>query len=202
MGADVKKVLAVAAMRDGKVVTKLLPGDREVTLGSGYNNNIAVEGAGIPDSLVFIRKAPDGQSWELRLSDTMDAQITSANGSKLKFKELLCVFLRGKRAVERDDALLRRVGKIVVHDQFACAGAAEMEVCQREFAQQARFLKMSGLRDGILKRGVLILRAAQRVVNDVAQVGAVPADADNCVPVGIIAIQRVAHACGGLDFRV
>ncbi len=88
MGADVKKVLAVAAMRDGKVVTKLLPGDREVTLGSGYNNNIAVEGAGIPDSLVFIRKAPDGQSWELRLSDTMDAQITSANGSKLKFSDL------------------------------------------------------------------------------------------------------------------
>ena len=84
MVAEVKKVLAVAAMREGKVVTKLIPGDREVTLGSGYNNNIAVEGAGIPDSLVFIRKAPDGQSWEMRLSDSMDAQVTSTNGSKLR----------------------------------------------------------------------------------------------------------------------
>jgi TonB family protein len=88
MGAERTKVLAIAAMRDGKVITKLLPGEREVTLGSGYNNNIAVESPGVPDSLVFIRVADDKDSWELRLSDSMDAQITSANGSKLKFSDL------------------------------------------------------------------------------------------------------------------
>jgi hypothetical protein len=58
MAAEVKKVLAVAAMRDGKVLTKLLPGEKEITLGSGYNNSIAVEVAGVPDSLVFLKRRP------------------------------------------------------------------------------------------------------------------------------------------------
>jgi len=88
MGAEVKKVLAVAAMRDGKVLTKLLPGEKEITLGSGYNNSIAVEAAGVPDSLVFLKRGADRETWELRISDSMDAQITSANGSKLKFSDL------------------------------------------------------------------------------------------------------------------
>jgi hypothetical protein len=88
MAAEVKKVLAVAAMRDGKVLTKLLPGEKEITLGSGYNNSIAVEVAGVPDSLVFLKRSPDRETWELRISGSMDAQITSANGSKLKFSDI------------------------------------------------------------------------------------------------------------------
>ncbi len=87
--ADLKnKILAIAAMRDGKVITKLLPGEKEITLGSGYNNNIAVEAPGIPETIVLIKKGDDRETWDLRLSDAMDAQITSANGSKLKFSDL------------------------------------------------------------------------------------------------------------------
>jgi len=82
------KILAVAAMRDGKVITKLLPGDKEITLGSGYNNNISVEAPGIPDSIILIKTGEEKGTWDLRLSDAMDAQITSANGSKLKFSDL------------------------------------------------------------------------------------------------------------------
>ena len=125
MVAEVKKVLAVAAMREGKVVTKLLPGDREITLGSGYNNNIAVEGEGIPDSLVFICKASDGQSWELRLSETMDAQISSANGSKLKFSDLkgLGIFSTDENGhyllkVNYGDQGMVNAGPFVIHFGF------------------------------------------------------------------------------------
>lgn len=125
MAAEVKKVLAVAAMQDGKVLTKLLPGDSEVTLGSGYNNNIAVEGSGIPDSLVFLKKASDGQSWELRLSDSMDAQITSANGSKLKFSDLkgLGIFSSDKDGyyllkVNYGDQGMVSAGPFVIHFGF------------------------------------------------------------------------------------
>ncbi len=125
MVANVKKVLAIAAMREGKVVTKLIPGDKEVTLGSGYNNNIAVEGAGIPDSLVFIRKASDGQSWEMRLSDSMDAQVTSANGSKLKFSDLkgLGIFSTDENGhyllkVNYGDQGMVNAGPFVIHFGF------------------------------------------------------------------------------------
>lgn len=125
MGVEEKKVLAVAAMREGKVVTKLLPGDREITLGSGYNNNIAVEGSGIPESLVFIKKAPDGQSWELRLSESMDAQITSANGSKLKFSDLkgLGIFSTDEEGhyllkVNYGDQGMVNAGAFVIHFGF------------------------------------------------------------------------------------
>ena len=82
------KILAVAAMRDGKVITKLLPGEREITLGSGYNNNISVEAPGIPDSIILIKTGEEKGTWDLTLSEAMDAQITSANGSKLKFSDL------------------------------------------------------------------------------------------------------------------
>jgi len=88
MAEVTNKILAVAAMRDGKVITKLLPGEKEITLGSGYNNNIAVEAPGIPDSIVLIRMGEEKNTWDLRLTDAMDAQITSANGSKLKFSDL------------------------------------------------------------------------------------------------------------------
>ncbi|MCK5131228.1 MAG: AgmX/PglI C-terminal domain-containing protein [Candidatus Sabulitectum sp.] len=83
-----KKILAIAAMREGKVITKLLPGEREITLGSGYNNSISVEAPGIPESIVLIKTGEEKETWDLRLSDAMDAQITSLNGSKLKFSDL------------------------------------------------------------------------------------------------------------------
>jgi TonB family protein len=87
--ADTKrKILAVAAMRDGKVITKLLPGDKEITLGSGYNNNIAVDVPGIPESIVLIKTGEEKNTWDLTLTDVMDAQITSVNGSKVKFSDL------------------------------------------------------------------------------------------------------------------
>lgn len=86
--AEERKVLAVAVMRDGKVVNKMLPGSAPVRLGSGYNNNIVAEDPGIPDSFDFIRPGADRDTWELRLSDTMEAVITSADGSKLRFSDL------------------------------------------------------------------------------------------------------------------
>ncbi len=86
--AEEKKVLAVAVMRDGKVVNKMLPGDSPVRLGSGYNNSIVAEAPGIPDSMEFIRPGPERDAWELRLSDSMEAVITSADGSKLTFSHL------------------------------------------------------------------------------------------------------------------
>lgn len=86
--AEERKVLAIAVMRDGKVVNKMLPGAAPVKLGSGYNNSIVAEAPGIPDSMEFIRPGADRDIWELRLSDCMEAVITSADGSKLKFSDL------------------------------------------------------------------------------------------------------------------
>ncbi len=86
--AEGKKVLAVAVMRDGKVVNKMLPGNAPIRLGSGYNNNIVAEAPGIPDSIEFIRPGPERDSWELRLSDAMEAVVTSGDGSKLTFSHL------------------------------------------------------------------------------------------------------------------
>ncbi len=88
MADNKKKILAIAAMRDGKVVTKLLPGDKAITIGAGYNNNISVEAPGMPDSIVLIKQVPDSDTWDLTLTDTMDAQITSSNGSKMQFSDL------------------------------------------------------------------------------------------------------------------
>jgi len=86
--AEERKVLAIAVMRDGKVVNKMLPGSAPVRLGSGYNNSIVAEAPGIPDSMEFIRPGTERDMWELRLSDSMEAVITSADGSKLKFSDL------------------------------------------------------------------------------------------------------------------
>ncbi len=82
------KVLAVAIMRDGKVVSKLIPGKEPVRLGTGYNNNIVVEGENLPDSMVFITPGEDAKTWILRLSDNMDATIESGDGAILKFTDL------------------------------------------------------------------------------------------------------------------
>jgi len=82
------RVLAVAIMRDGKVVGKMIPGAEPVRLGTGYNNNIVVEGAELPDSMVFIVPGEEPDTWILRLSRTMDAVIESADGATLKFADL------------------------------------------------------------------------------------------------------------------
>ncbi len=85
---DSRKVLAIAIMRDGKVVGKLIPGKEPVRLGTGYNNNIVVEGSNLPESLVFITPGEDADTWILRLSDDMDATIESGDGAILKFTDL------------------------------------------------------------------------------------------------------------------
>ncbi len=85
---NVKKVLAIAIMRDGQVVGKLIPGKEPVSIGTGYNNNIVVEGTNLPDSMVFILPGEDSETWILRLSDSMDATIQSVDGATLKFADL------------------------------------------------------------------------------------------------------------------
>lgn len=85
---DVKKELAIAIMRDGKVVGKLIPDKEPVMLGSGYNNNIVVEGNNLPESMNFITPGKDDETWILRLSAEMDATIESGDGSILKFADL------------------------------------------------------------------------------------------------------------------
>ncbi|NOQ22844.1 MAG: hypothetical protein GQ565_09410 [Candidatus Aegiribacteria sp.] len=83
-----KKVFAIAIMRDGKVVNKLIPDKKPVRLGTGYNNNIVVEGNNLPDSMVFITPGENDETWILRLSDNMDATIESGDGAILKFADL------------------------------------------------------------------------------------------------------------------
>lgn len=83
-----KKVLAIAIMQDGKIVNKLIPGRESVRIGTGYNNNIIVEGANLPDSMLFITPGEDTETWILRLSDNMDASIESGDGAVLKFADM------------------------------------------------------------------------------------------------------------------
>ncbi|MCK5117134.1 MAG: hypothetical protein KAR44_11070 [Candidatus Aegiribacteria sp.] len=82
------KVFAIAIMRDGKVVGKLIPGKEPVRLGTGYNNNIVVEGSDLPESMVFVTPGEDDKTWILRLSDNMDATIESGDGAILRFTDL------------------------------------------------------------------------------------------------------------------
>jgi len=83
-----RKVLAVAVMRDGKVVRKLIPGRDPVRLGTGYNNNIVVEGENLPDSCSLLAPGGDRDSWVLRLAESMNAMVTSADGTRLSFADL------------------------------------------------------------------------------------------------------------------
>lgn len=85
---ETKKVLAIAIMRDGQVVGKLIPGSEPVHLGTGYNNNIVVEGSALPESMVFIVPGEEPETWILRLARSMDATIDSADGATLKFADL------------------------------------------------------------------------------------------------------------------
>ncbi len=83
-----RKVLAIAIMRDGRVVGKLIPGKKPVRLGVGYDNNIVVDAEEIPESMVLISPGDDPGTWLLRLTDNMDAVIRSADGTTLKFSDL------------------------------------------------------------------------------------------------------------------
>ena len=83
-----KKVLAVAVMRDGRVINKLIPGKEPVRLGTGYNNQIVAEEADVPDSMIILSPGDDSDTWVLRLQGTMNAKIESADGSKLNFADL------------------------------------------------------------------------------------------------------------------
>ena len=85
---ETKKVLAIAIMRDGQVVGKLIPGSEPVHLGTGYNNNIVVEGNDLPDTMVFMVPGEEPETWILRLARSMDATIDSADGATLKFADL------------------------------------------------------------------------------------------------------------------
>ena len=83
-----KKVLAIAVMRDGKVVNKLIPGSQAVQIGTGYNNNIVLEGTRLPATMNFLSSGEEKDSWVIRLSDDMDATVTSTDGAKLNFRDL------------------------------------------------------------------------------------------------------------------
>ena len=83
-----RKILAIAIMRDDKVVGKLTPGSEPVRLGTGYNNHIVVEGENLPDSMVLITQGDDADTLVLRLSDQMDSTIESVDGATLKFGDL------------------------------------------------------------------------------------------------------------------
>lgn len=87
-GSNSGKVLAVAIMRDGKVVNKLIPGREPVRMGTGYNNNVVIEGPELPESMILIAPGEDSQTWLLRLSENMDAVIESNDGTTLKFSDL------------------------------------------------------------------------------------------------------------------
>jgi len=85
---EVRKVLAIAVMRDGKIVNKIIPGSQPVQVGTGYNNNIVIEGANLPDSMSFISPGDEKDTWVMRLTEDMDATITSTDGAKLCFQDL------------------------------------------------------------------------------------------------------------------
>ncbi len=85
---EAKMVLAIAIMRDGKVVGKLIPGSEPVRLGSGYNNSIVVEGTDVPDSMIFMVPGEEPETWILRLARSMEATINSADGAALIFADL------------------------------------------------------------------------------------------------------------------
>ncbi|MFO8183835.1 MAG: hypothetical protein R6U39_06635 [Candidatus Aegiribacteria sp.] len=87
-GGSSGKVLALAIMRDGKVVNKLIPGREPVRMGTGYNNNVVIEGSELPESMILLAPGEDSETWLLRLSKNMDAVIESSDGTTLKFSDL------------------------------------------------------------------------------------------------------------------
>lgn len=87
-GSEQKKVLAIAVTREGKVINKLIPGQEPVKLGTDYNNNIMVEGDNLPGSMVLISTGPARDTYILRLTEDMNAKITSPDGTTLEFSDL------------------------------------------------------------------------------------------------------------------
>ena len=85
---EIRKVLAIAVMRDGKVVNKLIPGTQTVQVGTGYNNNIVMEGTNLPGTMNFICPGEEKGTWVIRLSGEMDATVTSTDGALLNFRDL------------------------------------------------------------------------------------------------------------------
>lgn len=123
--APEKKVLAIAVLRDGKVVNKLIPERVQIRVGSGFNNNIAIEHPGVPESFVFIMPGPDRDTWVLRLAETMTALITSADGTKLDFADLkdLGIFPRDDQGfyllnVKHGDQGQVNIGPYAIHFGF------------------------------------------------------------------------------------
>ncbi|HRY61806.1 MAG TPA: hypothetical protein P5266_06360, partial [Candidatus Fermentibacter sp.] len=97
----------------------------QIRLGSGFNNNIAIEHPGIPESFVFIMPGPDRDTWVLRLSETMTALITSSDGTKLDFADLkdLGIFPRDDQGfyllnVKHGDQGQVNIGPYAVHFGF------------------------------------------------------------------------------------
>jgi hypothetical protein len=120
-----KKVLAVAVMRDGKVMNKLIPGKDPVRLGSGYNNDIVAEGIDLPDSMVLIEPGDERDTWVLRLEESMEAKVESSDGSKLNFADLkgLGIFPRDDEGyfllnVKQGDQGQISAGPFVIHFGF------------------------------------------------------------------------------------
>lgn len=123
--APERKVLAIAVLRDGKVINKLIPERVQIRLGSGFNNNIAVEAPGIPESYPFISPGTDKDTWILRVVDGMNALITSADGTKLNFEDLkdLGIFPRDDQGyyllnIKYGDQGQVSVGSFIVHFGF------------------------------------------------------------------------------------
>ncbi len=123
--APEKKILAIAVLRDGKVVNKLIPERVQIRLGSGFNNNIAIEHPGIPESFVFIMPGPDRDTWVLRLSEGMHSLITSADGTRLDFADLkdLGIFPRDDQGyyllnIKHGDQGQVTIGPYAVHFGF------------------------------------------------------------------------------------
>ncbi len=96
--APERKVLAIAVLRDGKVISKLIPDRTQVKMGTGFGNNIVVEGVEAPDSYPLIAPGPDRDTWVLRLTEEMDSTITSTDSTKLDFGDL-----KGLGIFPRDD---------------------------------------------------------------------------------------------------
>lgn len=158
MGTE-KKILGIAAMRDGKVVSKFLPGEKPIHLGFGYNSDIMVEeGSGLPESLVFITKSEAPGEWELRLTDEMQAVITSSDGSTLNFKDMkdLGIFPVDSAghyllSIKYDDKAEIQAGVTTIHLGFVSPPSRQKRELPKVKKEKAEKLKPSETDNYVLK---------------------------------------------------